>query len=370
MGFNCGIVGLPNVGKSTLFNALMESAKAAAANYPFCTIEPNVGRVEVPDERLHRIAGIERSRKTTPTFVEFVDIAGLVRNASRGEGLGNQFLAHIREADAVAEVLRCFEDPDVVHVEGSVDPVRDAQILDIELIAKDMEAVEKRLERTEKAAKTGSKEAREEFEHLKAIKAILDRIEPLRRHAADLPPDTLRYAAGTLFLLSLKPVVYVANISEKDLAKKVESPLLQKVMELGKKEGAPVVALCAELEAQLSQIPKEERRPLLQAYDLSEPGLHRLIREGYGLLNLITFFTAGEKESRAWTVLRGTRAPQAGGVIHSDFERGFIAADVISYDQYIEAGSMAKAKERGLVRLEGREYELKDGDIVYFRINV
>ncbi|HLB95020.1 MAG TPA: redox-regulated ATPase YchF [Nitrospiria bacterium] len=370
MSLKCGIVGLPNVGKSTVFNALLESAKAAAANYPFTTIEPNVGIVEVPDERPYRIADLEGSPKVTPTYLECVDIAGLVRNASKGEGLGNQFLSHIREADAIIEVLRCFENADVVHVEGSINPVRDAQTVDIELIAKDIEGVEKRLERAEKSAKGGSKEAKEELEHLKRIKVLLDAIQPLRKHIGELPEETVRYARDTLFLLTIKPVLYLANISEADLARGDESTHLRAVKEMAPKEGSPVVALCAELEAQLSQLPKEERGELLEAYGLKETGLHRLIREGYKLLNLITFFTTNEKETRAWTVLKGIKAPQAAGKVHSDFEKGFIAADVINYATYIEMGSLTKAREKGLVRLEGRDYEVKDGDIIYFRSGV
>lgn len=370
MSLKCGIVGLPNVGKSTVFNALLESVKAAAANYPFTTIEPNVGIVEVPDERPYRIADLEGSPKVTPTYLECIDIAGLVRNASKGEGLGNQFLAHIREADAIIEVLRCFENADVVHVEGSINPVRDAQTVDMELIAKDSEGVEKRLERSEKSAKGGSKEAREELEHLKRIKGILGRIEPLRKHIGELREETVRYARDTLFLLTIKPVMYLANISEEDLTKGDESPHLRAVKEMAPKEDSPVVALCAELEAQLAQVPKKERGELLEAYGLKEPGLHKLIREGYKLLDLVTFFTTNEKETRAWTVLKGTKAPQAAGNVHSDFERGFIAADVIHYETYIETGSFTKARERGLVRLEGKDYEVKDGDIIYFRFNV
>ncbi len=364
----CGIVGLPNVGKSTLFNALTESAKAQAANYPFCTIEPNVGVVEVPDERLYRIASMEKSKKITPTFIEFVDIAGLVRNASKGEGLGNQFLANIREVDAIVQVLRCFEDPDVVHVEGSVDPVRDAQIIDLELVAKDLETVFKRLEKVEKMARLGDRSAKEELEHLLAIKGILEGMEPLRRHRDSLPQETLDYARRVLFLLTLKPTMYVANVSEADLPEGNE--LVQRVLEYAKGEGAPVVVMCAKLEAEMVGLEREERLELLKAYGLEEPGLHKLIREGYKLLGLITFFTAGEKETRAWTVKRGTKAPQAAGKIHSDMERGFIAAEVINYEDYVKAGSMVRAKELGLVRLEGRDYEIKDGDIVYFRFNV
>ena len=370
MGFNLGIVGLPNVGKSTLFNALTQTAKAQAANYPFCTIEPNVGVVEVPDERLYKIADLEKSKKVTPTFIEFVDIAGLVKGASKGEGLGNQFLSHIREVDAIAMVIRCFANPDVVHVEGSVDPIRDADIIDVELIAKDLESVNKRLEKVEKTAKGGDKKAKEELGHLKAIKEILDNLEPLRRHREELPEDTWEYATRDLFLLTTKPMMYVANVGEEDLPNGENNPHLQKVRERAKKENAPVVVVCAEIEAQLAGLEEEERRELLEAYGLSEPGLNKVIREGYKLLNLITFFTAGEKETRAWTIVKGTKAPQAAGKIHSDIERGFIAAEVINYEDYIKVGSMTKAKEKGLVRLEGKDYEVQDGDIIYFRFNV
>ena len=364
----CGIVGLPNVGKSTLFNALTESAKAQAANYPFCTIEPNVGVVEVPDERLYKIAELERSKKITPTFIEFVDIAGLVRNASKGEGLGNQFLAHIREVDAIVQVLRCFEDPDVVHVEGSVDPIRDAQIIDMELIAKDLESVNRRLEKVEKMARLGDKSAKEELRILESIREILDSMEPLRRRLDALDPETIEYAKRTLFLLTIKPCMYVANVSEKDLP--TGNELVEKLIEYAKEESAPVVVMCAKLESEMVGLEKDEKLELLSSYGLDEPGLYKLIREGYKLLGLVTFFTAGEKEARAWTIKKGTKAPQAAGKIHSDIERGFIAAEVINYQDYIKVGSIAKAKEKGLVSLEGKDYEIKDGDIVYFRFNV
>ncbi len=368
MALSVGIVGLPNVGKSTLFNALIQSAKATAANYPFCTIEPNVGTVEVPEKRLYEIADLERSKKITPTFIEFVDIAGLVRNASKGEGLGNQFLAHIREVDAIAMVLRCFENPDVVHVEGSVDPIRDAQIIDLELIAKDLETVEKRIEKVEKMARLGDKKAKEELESLKAIRETLENMEPLRKHVKELGSEVYEYAKKSLFLLTTKPLMYVANVSEVDLPEGNE--LSKRVFEYAHSEGSPAVLICAKLEEELIGLEKEEKEELLKSYGLEEPGLNRLIRSAYGLLDLITFFTAGEKETRAWTVKRGTKAPQAAGKIHSDFERGFIAAEVINYEDYLKAGSMVKAKEMGLVRLEGKDYEVKDGDIVYFRFNV
>ncbi len=370
MSSKFGIVGLPNVGKSTLFNAITQSAKASAENYPFCTIEPNVGVVEVPDRRLYKIAEIEGSEKITPTFVEFVDIAGLVRGASKGEGLGNQFLAHIREVDAIVHVLRCFEKEDIVHVEGNVDPVRDAQIIDLELIAKDLETVENRLEKTEKAGKGGDKKAKKEAEFLRKIKEILENMEPLRKRKEEFDEEMLEYINKTLFLLTIKPVIYVANISEEDLPEGENNPHVKSVKEMAGKEGSPVIVLCAELEAQLVELPPEERKEMLQAYGLEEPGLHKLIRVAYKTLDLITFFTAGPKETRAWTIKRGTKAPQAAGKIHSDMERGFIAVEVINWEDLIKAGSWSKAREKGLIRLEGKEYEIKDGDVVYFRFNV
>ncbi|SHK50096.1 redox-regulated ATPase YchF [Thermocrinis minervae] len=368
MGYSCGIVGLPNVGKSTLFNAITQTAKAQAANYPFCTIEPNVGVVAVPDERLYTIAKLERSQKITPTFMEFVDIAGLVRGASKGEGLGNQFLAHIREVDAIAQVLRCFKDEDVVHVEGSVDPIRDAQIVELELIAKDLETVEKRLEKVEKMARIGDKKAKEELEKLLAIKDVLENMVPLIRKYRDLGQEVVDYARKNLFLLTVKPMMYVANVDEESLSSPNEH--LKRLIEYARGIGVPVVVICAKLEAELIALEEEERKELLKAYGLEEPGLNKLVREGYKLLDLITFFTAGEKETRAWTVKKGTKAPQAAGKIHSDMERGFIAAEVINYEDYIKVGSLAKAKEMGLVRLEGKDYQIQDGDIVYFRFNV
>ena len=371
MGFSLGIVGLPNVGKSTLFNALTESTKAEAANYPFCTIEPNVGKVPVPDPRLETIAKIEKSQKITPTYLEFRDIAGLVRGASKGEGLGNQFLAHIRETDAIGMVVRCFDDENVVHVEGNVDPVRDIEIIDLELIAKDLESVQKRLEKVAKLAKIGKKEAKEELQKLETLKGILENLEPLRRYKKELPKEVWDYASKELFLLTTKPVMYIANVSEEDLLENGgENEYVKRVKEYAAKEGAPVVVVSAKLEAELAQLPKEERAELLKEYGLDEPGLNKVIREGYRLLDLITFFTAGEKEARAWTIKRGTKAPQAAGKIHSDFERGFIAAEVVSYDDFVKYNGWTGAREAGVARLEGKDYVMQDGDVVIFRFNV
>ena len=367
MGFNCGIVGLPNVGKSTLFNALTNTMKAEAANYPFCTIEPNVGVVEVPDERLYRIAEIVKPKKITPTTIEFVDIAGLVRGASKGEGLGNQFLANIRGVDAIAHVVRCFQDENVVHVDGSVDPVRDIETINLELVMKDLESVEKRLQKTAKQAKSGDKKLRAEVEALEKIKGILEegkRIQPYLNELGDEEKRVVR----ELQLLTAKPVMYVANVDEEGLFE--DNEFVKQVKEYAKEEGAPVVKICAKIEAELSELPKEEKEEFLKELGLKEPGLNSVIREGYKLLDLITFFTAGEQEVRAWTVRKGTKAPQAAGKIHSDIERGFIRAEVIKYEDLIREGSMQACKEKGLMRLEGKDYEVQDGDIIYFRFNV
>lgn len=365
MGFKLGIVGLPNVGKSTLFNALTQTAKAEVANYPFCTIEPNVGVVEVPDERPQIIAQREGAARVVPAVIEFVDIAGLVKNASKGEGLGNQFLAHIREVDAIALVLRCFEDEDIAHVEGTVDPVRDAEIVELELIAKDLETVEKRLARVDKPARSGDKAARKEVEHLKALRAILEAAEPIRKHTEELSSETLDYAKKVLFLLTLKPVLYIANIGESDLPEgKANLKTLKKKAE---EEEIPLVCVCAELEAQLAELSQEEQTEMLAAYGLKESGLTKVIREGYRLLDLVTFFTVNEKEVRAWTVPQGTPVIKAAGKIHSDMERGFIAAEVINFKDYLEVTSLSEARQKGRLRLEGRDYLIQDGDIVYIR---
>jgi GTP-binding protein YchF len=367
MGFNCGIVGLPNVGKSTLFNALTNTMKAEAANYPFCTIEPNVGVVEVPDERLYRIAELVKPKKITPTTIEFVDIAGLVRGASKGEGLGNQFLANIRNVDAIAHVVRCFQDENVVHVDGNVNPLRDIETINLELIFKDLESVEKRLQRVSKQAKSGDKRARAEVEALENLKSILENEKRIHPFLDELTDEEKR-VVKELQLLTAKPVMYIANVDEEGLFE--DNDLVKSVRELAEKERAPVVKICAKIEAELSELPPEEKEEFLKELGLEEPGLNSVIREGYKLLNLITFFTAGEPEVKAWTVRKGTKAPQAAGKIHSDIERGFIRAEVIKYEDLIREGSLQACREKGLMRLEGKDYEVQDGDIIYFRFNV
>ncbi len=367
MGFNCGIVGLPNVGKSTLFNALTNTAKAEAANYPFCTIEPNVGIVEVPDERLYKLAELIKPKKVTPTTIEFVDIAGLVKGASKGEGLGNQFLANIRSVDAIAHVVRCFKDENVVHVEGSVDPVRDIETINYELVLKDLESVERRLEKVKKVAKSGDKKARVEVEALERIKEILERGERIRPYLGEIGEEGQK-VVKELALLTAKPVMYVANVDEEGLFE--DNEYVEAVKEFARKEGAPVVKICAKIEAELAELPPQEKEEFLKELGMEEPGLNAVIREGYRLLDLITFFTAGEPEVRAWTIKRGTKAPQAAGKIHSDIERGFIRAEVIRYEDLVREGSIQACKDKGLMRLEGKDYEVQDGDVIYFRFNV
>lgn len=363
MSLKCGIVGLPNVGKSTLFNALTK-AGIAAENYPFCTIEPNVGIVEVPDERLEKLAAIVKPQRVVPAATEFVDIAGLVAGASKGEGLGNQFLANIRETDAIAHVVRCFADDDVVHVAGRVDPLSDIQVIDTELALADLTSVEKVLTRLQKAAKTGDKAAAQVAPILERVLAGLNENRPVR--ALGLSDDELQLLAP-FSLLTAKPVMYVANVADSDPAK---SEHFAAVQEYAKAEGAPVVAVCASLEAEIMDLSDEEKVEFLSDMKMDEPGLNRVIRAGYSLLGLQTYFTAGEKEVRAWTTQIGATGPQAAGVIHTDFERGFIRAEVIAYNDFIELGGEAGAKKAGKLRVEGKDYIVQNGDVMHFRFSV
>ncbi|MCA3287108.1 MAG: redox-regulated ATPase YchF [Roseomonas sp.] len=364
MGFNCGIVGLPNVGKSTLFNALTQTAVAQAANYPFCTIEPNVGRVAVPDARLDTLTRIGKSQKTVPTSLEFVDIAGLVRGASKGEGLGNQFLANIREVDAIVHVLRCFEDGDVTHVEGSIDPLRDAETVETELMLADLDSLEKRAQGLVKRARGGDKEALAQMALIDPIKAALEAGRPARTAV----PAGEEEAAKRLQLLTTKPVLYVCNVEEASAA--TGNSQSARVFERAKAEGAQAVVVSAAIEAEISQMAQEDRGEFLSSLGLEDSGLDRVIRAGYALLGLITYFTVGPKEARAWTILKGMKGPQAAGVIHGDFERGFIAAETIGYDDYVALNGEQGAKEAGKMRVEGKEYVVRDGDVMLFRFNV
>lgn len=362
-----GIVGLPNVGKSSLFNALT-AAGAPSENYPFCTVEPNVGTVLVPDPRLDRIHELSGSKARVPTVIQFVDIAGLVKGASEGEGLGNQFLANIREVDAIAHVLRCFDDPDITHVLGEVDPVRDRDVVETELILADLDTVERRLERVGKKAKGGDKEAVAEVTLLARFREALSRGEAVRSVPLD---DAERPLARSFHLLTAKPVLYVANVAEGDLpeGRNPWVDALERTLE-GEGGQAGLVRVCSAIEAELAELEPEEKKEFLSELGLEEAGLDRLIRAAYELLGLITYFTSGEKESRAWTIPRGARAPQAAGVIHTDFERGFIRAETVALDDFLRAGSMKAARELGVVRSEGKEYEVRDGDIMLFRFNV
>ena len=364
MGFKCGIVGLPNVGKSTLFNALTKTSAAQAANFPFCTIEPNTGDVAVPDIRLEQLSQLVGSKQTIPTRITFVDIAGLVRGASKGEGLGNQFLANIREMDAIAHVLRCFEDDDITHVENRIDPLADLETITTELMLADLESVEKRLVGLRKRANAGDKDAKAHVNVLDKILEVLQDGKPAR--SAHLDADESKLAQG-LGLLTTKPVLYVCNVSEDDAVS--GNTMTQQVIDFASTENIPVVIISAAIEAEIAQLDEEERNEFLSEMGLENPGLDRMIRAGYELLDLITYFTVGPKEARAWTIQKGTKAPQAAGVIHTDFEKGFIRAETTNYKDYLELGGETQAKEAGKTRLEGKEYIVQDGDIMLFRFN-
>jgi GTP-binding protein YchF len=362
MGFKCGIVGLPNVGKSTLFNALTETAAAQAANYPFCTIEPNVGEVAVPDPRLDKLAAIADSQQIIPTRLTFVDIAGLVRGASKGEGLGNQFLANIREVDAIAHVVRCFEDSDVTHVEGRIDPVADIETIETELMLADLDSLERRVDALEKKARGNDKEAKELLDLVRRALPLLREGKPAR--LVERKPEEEKTFA-MLGLLTAKPVLYVCNVEEAAAAS--GNAFSQQVEARAKEEGAVSVVISAKIESEIAVLSREERTDYLEAVGLKEAGLDRLIRAGYDLLHLVTYFTVGPKEARAWTITKGTRAPQAAGVIHTDFERGFIRAETIAYDDYVTLGGEAGARDAGKLRLEGKDYVVADGDVMHFR---
>jgi GTP-binding protein YchF len=362
MGFKCGIVGLPNVGKSTLFNALTQTAAAQAANYPFCTIEPNVGEIAVPDPRLEKLAALAKSEQIVPTRITFVDIAGLVKGASKGEGLGNKFLANIREVDAIVHVVRCFEDTDVTHVEGRIDPVADIETIETELMLADLESLEKRVDNLEKKAKGNDKEAKETLALVERSLALLREGKPARLVERKPEEEKLFHSLG---LLTSAPVLYACNVEEASAA--TGNDFSRRVEARAKEEGAVAVVISAKIESEIATLPADERADYLGAVGLTETGLDRLVRAGYALLHLVTYFTVGPKETRAWTITAGTRAPQAAGVIHTDFEKGFIRAETISYDDYIATGGEAGAREAGRMRLEGKDYVVQDGDVMHFR---
>jgi ribosome-binding ATPase len=366
MALTAGIVGLPNVGKSTLFNAITQ-AGAESANYPFCTIDPNVGIVDVPDHRLNTLTELVKPKKTVPTHFEFTDIAGIVKGASKGEGLGNKFLSHIRQVDAICQVVRCFADDNITHVAGKVDPIADIETINLELILADLESVEKRIDRVGKMAKQKDKEATFEHEILVKLREAFENEQPAR--TVEFTDEQMKVVKG-LHLLTIKPVLYVANVGEEDVIDPSGNPYVQQVKEFAEKDNAEVIVICAKIESEIAELDAEEKKAFLEELGIEESGLDQLIRAAYSLLGLATYFTAGEQEVRAWTFRLGMKAPQCAGIIHSDFERGFIRAETVSYDDLLAARTMGAAKEAGKVRLEGKEYIVKDGDVIHFRFNV